>query len=150
MTLNELVRDGEAEPGAIVLRREERIENVAPRVLRQTSPLVGDANFELAVLSRNTDLETATIRHSLDAIQHDVEKRLLELPGVGGNLRQSALRVYVDHGACTASLLRAQRLDGADDVFHAARLAIGRRRSCELKELVENAVQPVELLLEDV
>ena len=93
MLLDDGVGDGQPEARALadLLRREERVEDLALGLLGHARPVVADLERDgvaLFVVPRPDDQGAAAVRrhHRLFGVDHEVEQHLLDLVRVGEDL----------------------------------------------------------------
>ncbi len=137
--LDDRVGDGQAQAGSLAhfLRREERVEDLRPRLLRYPRPIVvhlEDDRVVLAVVPGADDEHAVAVRgqHGLLGVDDEVQQHLLQLVRVGEHLRQARRERGQDGDVRDALLVGAQRqrlLDDGVDVHHRARgVALARER----------------------
>src|SRR5689334_16237554 len=118
MRANDARTKREPDPGAFAggLRREKRLENPFTDVQGHTWPVVGDLDLGHALLSlgtrRNANGPAWSDRHEcLPRVVDQVGQHLMDLIGVGDNLRKPRVEIKFDPGAGGAEL-EGQKLDG--------------------------------------
>ena len=97
MLLDDVEHDGQAEPGPLVLRREERLEDLVRGLAGHARAGVRDADPDRGVLLVGADRQFAGSRHRVDGVGEEVEEDLLELLGVDAD--DDLLRDEREHAA---------------------------------------------------
>src|SRR6185437_13275338 len=78
--------DGEAEPYAGRLRREERLEDLLAQIRGDARPGVLDRDREEGALHARADHERAAVGHRVRRVEEEVEEHLLELVRIAEHL----------------------------------------------------------------
>ena len=132
VALHDALRDGQAQAGALGLRRVEGDEDAVERVLRDARAGVGEAHLDLVgrvarrrvaerelhrrVRPAGAHHQPAAVGHGLHRVERQVDEHLLELLGVGVDLRQPRRQVQL-----VRDVLRELALDRASSSSRARR-----------------------------
>src|SRR5215510_9087222 len=113
MRLDDGARDRQADPHAMPLGGEERLEQLRSRLFRNAVSGVGHADGDHAVLAGSgghDELAPGRLLHGLDRVAHEVEQHLLDLHLVGEHKLDRRIELELD---AYAVILRADQGQGA-------------------------------------
>jgi len=153
MRVDDAVDDGEAEAGALLARREERIEDALARVggnawagvldrqdHESAARTIGGAQPRLA--GAKGDLADGTSAHGLDRVAHEVRHRLRHQRAVGAQLA-AAVDVQADlHRLLLEQPLAVGQRHG-EDLAGARGLGVHARIAREAQHIAHDAIESV-------
>ena len=167
MFLHDGVRHRQTEAGALadLLRREKRIEDLRPHILRHTRPVVvhlEDDGVVVDVVPGAQDERAAAVGadHGLFRVDDEIQQHLLDLMRIGEDARQARRQRLEDRDVAEALFVRPQRQRLTDDVVevdHRARgVALARERQQVADDfgralrLAEDRLEPAPRLIVDL
>src|SRR5574341_1849285 len=118
------VDDGEPEPRALFLRREKRVENPRQVIGVDPDPGVGEdeGNLFSGFLHFGPDREHPPALHRFARVDHEVDEYLLDLGGVGEDLRKR-FDAVLDRDVVQSELILQQSEGFIDQPGKVCRLA---------------------------
>src|SRR5262245_47987334 len=143
VSLDQQLGEREAEPYALGLRREQRLEHPRASLWRHAFARVGDRDLHVrGVRLRDADAELPALAERLHRIDEDVPKRLLEMSWVGQDHGQG---VYDVHGSFDTRWMLQRRDHALEQFLEANLLAIRRFGAAEVEQALNDSLGGVHL-----
>src|SRR5262249_19007614 len=153
---DDAVAHRETEPGAARLCGEERGEEAVLDVLGHTGTVVRDRDRKKLVAMRATsdvvagldarrDGELAVSTEGFDGVPHEVEKHLRQLRAIAQDFGQARVELGPKHDLPPVGCLALEREDVVQNAMDVLRRELEAGRGAEAAELLDAAVQPVDL-----
>ena len=145
MLLRNPQRDGEAEAGPALLRREVGLEHAGEVVGRDPRAGVAHRERDAARRARGPDGERpACVAERVEAVLHEVEQHLQHLVAIGEHRGEPRLDLARDGDA--GRRRREERERRLDQLLRGGGRAVGRRQAGEPAELVDDLLEAPDLV----
>gem|GEM_PF-904936 len=141
------LHDHQPEPGALLLRREIRLEKVAHVVRRNAAPRVGEADGDVAVVHVGANPKNAPGFHRLEGVLDHVVDRLLDLVAVHFQQRKIRAQFLLHDRVPVRDFRFEERHRFAHQPIDVLRARLQRRRADRPQKLVDDRIESRDLLL---